>query len=284
MTAPEALLSIGQFARASGLTAKALRHYDAVGLLAPASVDADSGYRRYRHDQVAQARLIRMLRDLEFPVPEVRRLLELHDQDPDALGVELGAHRKRLESRVVRLQRQLHTLDHLVAEKGWQHMGDKHEPGQKIKLELDPDTERKLGITLFNGVWELLEKEDRTEADDAQMLHQAHASCYHWMQVGTLQNRARGEWMCSHVYAVLGRAEPALFHAQIVLDICRREGIGDFDLGYAYEAMARASAVAGDTDEAHRWAELARSASTEIANDVDKEIFMGDLETLPAGI
>jgi DNA-binding transcriptional MerR regulator len=283
MAAPDQLLSIGQFARASGLTAKALRHYDAVGLLAPASVDGDTGYRRYRPDQVAAAKLIRMLRDLEFPVPEVRRLLDLHGRDPDALAAELLAHRKRLESRVVRLQRQLHTLDHLVAEKGWHNMAHDHD-APKTKLELDPDTERKLAITLFNGVWDLLEKENRTEADDARMLHQAHASCYHWMRVGEPMNHATGEWQCSRVYAVLGRAEPALFHARKVLEICRREGIGDFGLGYAYEALARASAVAGDADEAHRWAELARSASTDIANDVDKEIFMGDLETLPAGI
>jgi DNA-binding transcriptional MerR regulator len=72
MNAGDRLLSIGQFARACGLTAKALRHYDAVGLLAPALVEPGSGYRRYHSDQLGQARLIRRLRGLNLPLAEVR--------------------------------------------------------------------------------------------------------------------------------------------------------------------------------------------------------------------
>ena len=116
------------------------------------------------------------------------------------------------------------------------------------------------------------------------MIHAAHASCYHWMTIGEPVNRGRGEWQCSRVYAVLGRPEPALFHAQKVLDICQREGIADFDLAFAYEAMARACALAGDLSEARRWAELARSACAQVAADDDRQIVLGDLEALPAGI
>ena len=46
------------------------------------------------------------------------------------------------------------------------------------------------------------------------MIHAAHASRYHWSQVGEPVNVAHGEWQCSHVYAALGRAEPALHHAR----------------------------------------------------------------------
>lgn len=279
MAKPDRLLSIGQFARATGLTAKALRHYDAVGLLNPAIVEASNGYRRYRVDQLATARLIRKLRDLEFPVAEVRRLLDLHEDDPDALTAELLAHRKRLESRVVRLQMQLHTLDHLVNEKGWHDIVER-----KDQLDLDPDAQRKIAAACFNGVWTLLEKENRTEAEDAQMIHAAHASTFHWMQIGGPERRARGEWQCSRVYCVLGQPEAAMFHAKKVLEICQREGIGDFDLAFAYEALARACAVAGDFDESRRWAELARSAATEIAGDFDRELLLGDLETIPAAV
>jgi DNA-binding transcriptional MerR regulator len=279
MDGADSLLSIGQFARASGLTAKALRHYDAVGLLTPAVIDAGNGYRRYRVEQVATARLIRKLRDLELPIAEVRRLLDLYEGDPDALTAELLAHRKRLESRVVRLQMQMHDLDHLVTEKGWQDMGE-----AKSQLVLETDMQRQIAAACFNLVWTLLEKEDRTEAEEAQMIHAAHASTYHWMQIGEPKRRARGEWQCSRVYCVLGHPEAAMFHARKVLEICQREGIGDFDLAFAYEGLARASAVAGDTDEARRWAELARSAATDIAEDFDRELLLGDLETLPAGV
>src|SRR5215212_5291328 len=104
--------------------------------------------------------------------------------------------------------------------------------------------ERQLAVDLFNGVWRLMETEDRTAAQDDRMLHMAHASRYHWEQVGTAAHLARGEWLCSRVYSVLGRAEPARHHAQRVLEICQEQGIGDWDLAYAYEALARAAAVA----------------------------------------
>src|SRR3954452_3737876 len=100
------------------------------------------------------------------------------------------------------------------------------------------------------------------------------------MQVGTAVNRARGEWQCSRVYAVLGRGEPALRHARRCLTICEREGIGDFDLCFAYESLARAHAVAGDPEEARRWLEQAHNAAAEIAEDDDRELLLSDLETI----
>jgi hypothetical protein len=116
------------------------------------------------------------------------------------------------------------------------------------------------------------------------MLHLAHAARHHWGRVGTALHRVRGEWQCSRVYAVLDMPVPALFHAQKVLEICQREGIADFDLAFAYEALARASALAGDESEARRWAELARGACEQVAEEADREIVIADLETLPAGI
>ena len=91
-----------------------------------------------------------------------------------------------------------------------------------------------------------METEDRTQAQDDRMLHMAHASRHHWEQVGTPANLARGEWLCSRVYAVLGRGEPSLHHARRVLELCEEHGIGDWDLAFAHEALARAHAVAGD--------------------------------------
>jgi hypothetical protein len=61
-------------------------------------------------------------------------------------------------------------------------------------------------------------------------------------------------------------------------------GIADFDLAFAYEALARACALAGDLAEARRWAELARGACGQVAKDDDTEIVLSDLQTLPAGI
>jgi hypothetical protein len=140
---------------------------------------------------------------------------------------------------------------------------------------------RQIAIDLFNGVWKLLEQPSRSVEDDDRMLHMAHASRYHWGEVGEPVNRSRGEWQCSRVYAVLGRPEPALHHARRGLEICRVHDIGDFDVAFAYESLARAHAVAGDTDQARDWADQARQAAAAISEDDDRELLLSDVATIP---
>jgi len=68
-------LSIGEFARATGLTPKALRLYDDLGLVMPASVDPLNGYRWYAEDQVEQARLVASLRLIGMPLARIAAVL-----------------------------------------------------------------------------------------------------------------------------------------------------------------------------------------------------------------
>ena len=150
--------------------------------------------------------------------------------------------------------------------------------------DIDPDDERRLAGALFNSTWRLLEKPDRTRAEDDEMLHMAHASRHHWGVVGEPRNFARGEWQCSRVYAVLGRSEPCLHHAQRVLDLCTENGIGDFDLAFAYEALARGHAVAGDAERARAYTEQALAAAEAITQDDDRELLLGDLESIPGQV
>jgi DNA-binding transcriptional MerR regulator len=70
-------MSIGEFARRSRLSAKALRLYDELGLLLPARVDEDSGYRFYELRQLKLARLIAALRQLQVPLAEIKEILPL---------------------------------------------------------------------------------------------------------------------------------------------------------------------------------------------------------------
>jgi tetratricopeptide (TPR) repeat protein len=150
-----------------------------------------------------------------------------------------------------------------------------------IDPELDPATERQVAAALFNRVWWLLDATSRSQEQEDELVHAVHASAYHWLRIGTAQNRARGEWQCSHVYAVVGRPEPALHHARRCLAICEANGIGNFDLGFAYEALARAHAIAGDHDEAMRWVAAARDAADDVAEDEDRELLLSDLATIP---
>ena len=154
-------------------------------------------------------------------------------------------------------------------------MAPKTDPG------LDAATHRNVGVALFNYAWTLLDMESRTPEQDIELVHVTHASAYHWMQVGTAANRARSEWQCSRVYAVLGRAEPAIWHAGLCLAICEAEGIGDWDLGFAYEALARAHAVAGDKQESARWLQRAREQAADIAEAGDRDLLLKDLATIP---
>jgi DNA-binding transcriptional MerR regulator len=89
------LLSIGAFSAATQLSAKALRLYAEHGILAPAKVDAETGYRYYRSDQVHQARLIRMLRELDMPLAALAEALS----HPDALNTLLQQHMNFLTLR-----------------------------------------------------------------------------------------------------------------------------------------------------------------------------------------
>jgi hypothetical protein len=139
------------------------------------------------------------------------------------------------------------------------------------------DLHRHLAVGLFTDTWRMMELEDREPDEDALMVHQAHASLYHWLRVGSPKHAARGEWQCSRVYTLLGRAEPALYHAGRVLEICQGNGIGDWDLGYAYEALARAVAVAGDGATAREWLDRAHAAAADIAEDDDRELLLDDL-------
>jgi DNA-binding transcriptional MerR regulator len=95
---PPALISIGEFARRTRLTTKALRIYHAVGLLRPTVVEAN-GYRRYNEAQIRVGRLIAMLRGADLSLAEISRVLA--DLD---VGVEVAA--QTLEQLVIERDRQ----------------------------------------------------------------------------------------------------------------------------------------------------------------------------------
>lgn len=97
------LLSIGAFARKSRLSMKALRLYDGLGLLTPADVDPNTGYRRYRESQLFTARLIVMLRRIDMPLAQVAEIVSA----PGPIGVDLlMAYWDEVERRVA-VQREL---------------------------------------------------------------------------------------------------------------------------------------------------------------------------------
>ena len=146
---------------------------------------------------------------------------------------------------------------------------------------ITPAHHRKLAASLFNGTWTLLEKAGRTRDEDLAMVHMAHASRHHWAQVGTPTNLAVGEWQVSHVYAVLRRAEPAMYHARAALRVCREGNVGGFALAYAYEALARASSLAGNHKDRDRYLRLGERIARGVGEAEDRAQILRDLARVP---
>lgn len=97
------LLTSGEFADRSGLSIKALRLYDRIGLLPPAEVEPGNGYRRYHESQLYAARLIALLRRLDMPLVQIAPILTAGD--PDAADL-LDRYWATVEQRLAR-QREL---------------------------------------------------------------------------------------------------------------------------------------------------------------------------------
>jgi Cu(I)-responsive transcriptional regulator len=111
-----AAMNIGEAAKASGVSAKMIRHYESVGLFPEAS-RTDAGYRQYTDKEVSTLRFIRQSRDLGFSIEQIRELLGLwqNRKRPSRQVRALAqAHIEELEAKLKELQAMKATLEHLV--------------------------------------------------------------------------------------------------------------------------------------------------------------------------
>ena len=109
-------MNTGQAARASGITAKMIHHYESVGLLPPA-MRSDTGYRQYGEREVHVLRFIRRARDLGFSIKDISGLLSLSNdrQRPSRQVKALAqAHMQQLQRKIDELQSMRQTLEKLV--------------------------------------------------------------------------------------------------------------------------------------------------------------------------
>jgi hypothetical protein len=137
---------------------------------------------------------------------------------------------------------------------------------------------RRVAARCFNQTWDYLENRARTKRDDQVMLHLAHSSRYHWSLVGTPRNIAVGDWQISRVYAALRQPNLSLLFAKSSLEICKRKGLSEV-LATAYEAVARAYAVAKDYTAASRYLRLARNQLKTLNMGVeDRNVYLSQID------
>ena len=103
---------MGDFSRATHLSVKTLRHYHQVGLLEPAAVNPDTGYRYYSAGQIPIAQVIRRLRDLEMPVADVKAVLAA--PDTGGRNALIAAHLGRLEAELAQTRVAVESLRTLL--------------------------------------------------------------------------------------------------------------------------------------------------------------------------
>src|SRR5271166_4985238 len=105
-------LTVGEFSRITHLSVKTLRHYHQVGLLEPAQVNPDTGYRYYTVAQIPTVQVIRRLRDLEMPVADIRAVLAA--PGAPARNALIAAHLSRLEAQLAQTYAAVDSLRSLL--------------------------------------------------------------------------------------------------------------------------------------------------------------------------
>jgi MerR family copper efflux transcriptional regulator len=109
-------MNIGEAAKASGVSAKMIRHYESAGLF-PEATRTESGYRQYTDKEVGTLRFIRQSRDLGFSIEQIRELLGLwqnRKRSSRHVRALAQAHIEELDAKLKELQAMKATLEHLV--------------------------------------------------------------------------------------------------------------------------------------------------------------------------
>ena len=145
---------------------------------------------------------------------------------------------------------------------------------------LEPDAQRDLAGSLFNQVWELLGRPERTDDLVDELIGCAHTSRHLWAGVGTPRHQAVGEWLLSRVYAELSHPESAVFHAERAVHWAEQAHEEPWVLASACEGMARAHLSAGRTREARVWAERSRALLHDVDDPEDVDVVARDLDGL----
>jgi hypothetical protein len=134
----------------------------------------------------------------------------------------------------------------------------------------------------FNNAWDLMEKQNRASQEDEEMVRLSLASHWHWTQREDYKNKEMSiaHWQTSRIYAILGQADNARRYGQLCLEASQGQDLPPFCLGYAYEALARAESVAGNSDKMEEHLREAQEVAEKMSDPDVKKQFLEDLNTI----
>ncbi len=150
---------------------------------------------------------------------------------------------------------------------------------EEKKMDLS-EAHQYFAVECNNKTWDLLDKTERTPDEEIEMIHQVHASCWHWSRAGEPVNVVRGHYVAAKVYFAAGMTESARFWAQKTWDQTVELGLESWDYAFACEIMARACAAAGEKDKHEEYHRKAQDAIAGLGND-ERELCQGELDRGP---
>ena len=235
-------LAIGDFAKATHLTVKTLRHYHETGLLEPAEIDPQTGYRRYTTAQIATAQIIRRFRDLEMPLSEIQAVIcapDIHTRNE-----LIAAHLQRLESNLERTQSAVASLRELLQGPAPTAQIDHRRVEETAAAAITAFVDMKDALTWFPGAFGEL-----SATLSAQKI--AAAGPPGGIYSNALFNEARGEATvfipCTGALRAIGRVKPYLVPAVEIATIEHRGSHDNIDIAYgALAAYVSQHALAVD--------------------------------------
>lgn len=132
----------------------------------------------------------------------------------------------------------------------------------------------------FNRAWALMDLDQRTSEQERLMVALNQASIYHWLQRAdcTAQQLSVGHWQASRIQVLLDHADEALRQAEVCLSFSA--GLAPFYRGYAFEAMARAEALANRLLPAADYKQRALDLAADVSDAADRQRLLDDLATL----
>ncbi len=145
----------------------------------------------------------------------------------------------------------------------------------------DPELAHKqFSVGCFNAAWDLIDRGERTAADELEMLQRAMASLWQWTQRPdcTARHLSIGYWQVSRVLSLIGEGALARRYGEACLEASRAEE--PFFLGYAYESCARAAIILQEAEAARHLLDKARECLPLIEEAGSRDQLALDLQSL----